>query len=210
MFLAQERRKVLCLFGAILITLETTLIFSKAIPILHGKNYRIPSGMPLTSKVFAPGAPNPKIARFSTGQASPDYDYMLQLVSTEKVQIRHNALEAARVAANKKLAPIGETAYFLKVKVYPHVILRENKMIATAGADRLQEGMRKAWGKPIGLAARVTPKDVILELSVKKENLQKAREALRNAASKLPMPTEVKVVELRSAEPPMTPEAAIV
>ena len=62
-------------------------------------------------------------------------------------------LEAARVAANKKLTPIGETAYFLRVKVYPHVILRENRMIATAGADRLQEGMRKAWGKPMGLAA---------------------------------------------------------
>ncbi len=152
--------------------------------------------MPLTSKVFAPGAPNLKIARFSTGQASPDYDFLLQLCSTEKVQIRHNALEAARVAANKKLTPIGETAYFLKVKVYPHVILRENKMIATAGADRLQEGMRKAWGKPIGLAARVTPGDVILELSVKKENVEVAKLALKNASSKLPMPTEISMVPL--------------
>ncbi len=156
--------------------------------------------MPLTSKVYSPGAPNSKIARFSTGQASPDYDYKLQLGSTEKVQIRHNALEAARVAANKKLTPIGETAYFLQVKVYPHVILRENKMIATAGADRLQEGMRKAYGKPIGLAARVMPGSVILELQIKKENLAVAREAMRAASTKLPMPTEVKVLPLKSAE----------
>ncbi len=153
--------------------------------------------MPLTSKVYAPGAPNIKIARFSTGQANPDYDYVLQLKSTEKVQIRHNAIEAARVAANKKLTPIGETSYFLRVKVYPHVILRENKMIATAGADRLQEGMRKAWGKPIGLAARVTPEDIILELSVKSENLAVAKAAMKNASSKLPMPTELKVVPLK-------------
>ena len=156
--------------------------------------------MPLTSKVFAPGAPNSKIARFSTGQANPDYDYILKLVSTEKVQIRHNALEASRVAANKKLTPIGETAYFLRVKVYPHVILRENKMIATAGADRLQEGMRKAWGKPIGLAARVMPQSVILELSVKAENLPKAKEAMKSAASKLPMPTEILIEHLKKTE----------
>ncbi len=156
--------------------------------------------MPLTSKVYSPGAPNSKIARFSTGQASPDYDYMFQLISTEKVQIRHNALEAARVAANKKLAPIGETAYFLQVKVYPHVILRENKMIATAGADRLQEGMRKAYGKPIGLAARVMPGSVILELRIRKENIGVAKEALRSASTKLPMPTTVKVVPLKTGE----------
>ncbi|MDH2899618.1 MAG: 50S ribosomal protein L16 [archaeon] len=167
---------------------------------LKGKNYRLTSGMPLTSKVYSPGAPNSKIARFSTGQASPDYDYVFQLISTEKVQIRHNALEAARVAANKKLTPIGETGYFLQVKVYPHVILRENKMIATAGADRLQEGMRKAYGKPIGLAARVMPGSVILELHAKKENLVVAKEAMHSASTKLPMPTVVKVVPLKREE----------
>ncbi len=156
--------------------------------------------MPLTSKVYSPGAPNSKIARFSTGQASPDYDYLLQLQSTEKVQIRHNALEAARVAANKKLTPIGETSYFLKVKVYPHVILRENKMIATAGADRLQEGMRKAWGKPVGLAARVMPGSIILELYVKQENLARGKDAMKSAASKLPMPTELTISPLKSQE----------
>ena len=156
--------------------------------------------MPLTSKVFSPGAPNSKIARFSTGQASPNYDYLLKLVSTEKVQIRHNALEAARVAANKKLTPIGETAYFLRVKVYPHVILRENKMIATAGADRLQEGMRKAWGKPTGLAARVTPGSVILELHINKENLATAKSAMKSASTKLPMPTEIEVETIHKPE----------
>jgi large subunit ribosomal protein L10e len=168
---------------------------------MHGKNYRFTSGMPLTSKVYSPGAPNSKIARFSTGTANPDYDYILKLVSTEKVQIRHNALEAARVAANKKLTPIGETAYFLRVKVYPHVILRENRMIATAGADRLQEGMRKAWGKPMGLAARVMPGSPILELQVMKENLEKAKDAMKSASTKLPMPTEIVVERIEKSNP---------
>ena len=152
--------------------------------------------MAYTSKQFAPGAPNPKVARFTTGKSRPDYDYMVRLVSDGRVQIRHNALEAARVAANKKLALVGEENYFLKVVVYPHIILRENKMIATAGADRLQEGMRKAFGKPIGLAARVEIGSTILEMSVKAENLEKAKEGMKAASTKLPMKTRVEVVQL--------------
>ena len=87
----------------------------------------------------------------------------LRLVVDERRQIRHNALEAARLGANKTLASAGETSFFSSIKVYPHVVLRENKMIATAGADRLQEGMRRAFGKATGLAARVKPGDTVYE-----------------------------------------------
>ena len=163
---------------------------------MHGKNYRQWKGMAYTSKQFAPGAPNPKVARFTTGKANPDYDFLLKLISEGKVQIRHNALEAARVAASKKVALIGEENYFLKVVTYPHIILRENKMIATAGADRLQEGMRKAFGKPIGLAARVDIGDTVLELSVKAENLEKAKAAMKAASTKLPMKTRTEILQL--------------
>lgn len=166
---------------------------------MHGKNYRVPRGMPFTRKEYARGTPNPKVARFSTGAAGPDYDVKLQMLSTEKAQIRHNALEAARVAANKKLTPIGETAYHLTVKVYPHIILRENKMIATAGADRLQEGMRRAFGKPIGLAARVRDGSVLLELSVRRQDLPAAKEAFKSAASKFPVPVAIREVWLKPA-----------
>ncbi len=168
---------------------------------MHGKNYRQIKGMAYTSKQFAPGAPNPKVARFTTGKSRPDYDIMARLVSEGRVQIRHNALEAARVAANKKLALIGEENYFLRVVTYPHIILRENKMIATAGADRLQEGMRKAFGKPIGLAARVGIGSVVLELSVKAENMEKAKESMKAASAKLPMKTRTEIVELQKTVP---------
>ena len=152
--------------------------------------------MAYTSKQFAPGAPNPKVARFTTGKSRPDYDYMFKLISEGKVQIRHNALEAARVAASKKVTAIGEENFFLKVVSYPHIILRENKMIATAGADRLQEGMRKAFGKPIGRAARVEIDQTVLELNTKAENLAKGKEAMAAASSKLPMKTRVDVIPL--------------
>lgn len=164
---------------------------------MHGKNYRIPSGMPLVRKDYAPGAPNPKIPKFSIGNARGDYNYKLQLIAKARCQIRDNALEAARVAANKKLAKIGEDRYFLQVKVYPHVILRENKMIATAGADRLQEGMRKAYGKPIGLAARVEAGTVLIEVSVYSNDVPVAKEALIGASSKLPVRTYLEIIPLK-------------
>lgn len=163
---------------------------------MHGRNYREVKGMAYTRKEFAPGAPNPRIARFTIGKPREDYDSIVSLVSLGKAQIRHNALEAARVAANKKLASIGEDSYYLVVKVYPHIILRENKMIATAGADRLQEGMRKAFGKPVGLAARVDVNNTIMEIKIKSENLQKAKEALEAAAAKLPVKTKIDVKPL--------------
>ena len=120
---------------------------------MKGVNYRETRGMPYVRREYIAGKPQMKIARFSSGLAGNNYDYKFELMATEKMQIRHNALEAARLAANKKMAEGGETSFFSMLRTYPHVILRENKMIATAGADRLQEGMRRAFGKSTGLAA---------------------------------------------------------
>lgn len=73
-------------------------------------------------------------------------------------------------------------------------------MIATAGADRLQEGMRKAFGKPIGVAARVHIGSTILELYVKANDLALGETAIHAAKAKLPMLTDVKVAEIPKAE----------
>ncbi len=151
--------------------------------------------MPTTRKEYEKGSPNVRIARFTNGTARDDYDLKLRLVSNEKVQIRHFAIEAARVAAHKIIAD-EEESYFLEVKIYPHVILRENKMIATAGADRLQEGMRRAYGKPVALAARVKIGDPILDISIMKERLPTAKAALKTAGSKLPKTYKVEQVIL--------------
>jgi len=162
---------------------------------IHGSNYRSHEGMFYTKK-FAPGTPNPKVARFTTGKYRLDYDYKVGLVCQTRIQIRSNALEAARVAASKKLAPLGEDNYYLRVVTYPHRVNRENKLIATAGADRLQEGMRKAFGKPIGVSARVYIGSVVLDLLVKADGLEKAKEGMKAAATKLPLKWKVVVTPL--------------
>jgi large subunit ribosomal protein L10e len=77
------------------------------------------------------------------------------------------------------------------------VLLRENKMIAAAGADRLQEGMRRAFGKALNLGARVKAGQVIMEMHVKKEHLELAKKSLRGACVKLPGTPTIKVIPLK-------------
>ena len=104
------------------------------------------------------------------------------------------AIESARLAANKTLEQTtGETGYYSVLRIYPHILLRENKMIATAGADRLQEGMRRAFGKAVSLAARVQNGQCIMEMHVKKDHLEAAKKALVGACVKLPITPSIVV-----------------
>jgi len=163
---------------------------------MHGECYRKGNGQPYTRKQYIKGKPQIKIAKFQGGQQG-DYDFSVQLLINEKMQITHMAIESTRLAANKTLEKTtGETGYFSKLRVYPHVLLRENKMIAAAGADRLQEGMRRAFGKAVSLAARVKRGQCIMELQVKKEHLEAAKKALKGACVKLPGTPTIQVEPL--------------
>jgi len=155
---------------------------------MKGRNYRTPRGQPYTRGKYIHGAPPPKISKFMMGDLKAKFEYRVSLVAQAPVQIRHNALEAARVAANKVLFDaLGETGYKIHLRVYPHIILRENRMIATAGADRLQEGMRRSFGKPTGRAARIKAEQSILDIYVNGTALETARQALRVGSTKLPV-----------------------
>ncbi|KAF3331868.1 60S ribosomal protein L10-1-like protein [Carex littledalei] len=59
-------------------------------------------------------------------------------------------------------------------------------MLSCAGADRLQTGMRGAFGKPQGTCARVAIGQVLLSVRCKDNNAQHAEEALRRAKFKFP------------------------
>ncbi|OWM69854.1 hypothetical protein CDL15_Pgr025703 [Punica granatum] len=61
-----------------------------------------------------------------------------------------------------------------------------NKMLSCAGADRLQTGMRGAFGKPQGTCARVSIGQVLLSVRCKDSNSHHAQEALRRAKFKFP------------------------
>ncbi|MGP3705028.1 MAG: 50S ribosomal protein L16 [Candidatus Bathyarchaeota archaeon] len=161
---------------------------------LRGGRYKIGRSMAYVRREYIKGAPQPKISKFVMGDPTGNFSCSVSLISERRVQITHNALEAARVAVNKALLDkLGEKNYRLKVVPFPHVVLRENKMMAFAGADRLQEGMRRAFGKPVGLAARVEANQPIMIVDVNPEGVEVAKNALRIGASKLPTPCLIQV-----------------
>ena len=127
------------------------------------------------------------------GDTKTSFQIQAQLISKEDVQIRHNALEAARVASNRVLMNKLGNAYLMRVVPYPHTVLRENKMIFGAHADRLQDGMRKSFGKPVGIAARIRVGQPIIEVGVPENAVQVAREALQRGQDKLPVPCRIVV-----------------
>jgi large subunit ribosomal protein L10e len=143
-------------------------------------------------KSYVKGVPLPKIRSFESGKPLPEYTVRGFLVTKGEVQIRHNALEAARIATNKVLeTEIGIGMFFMKVLVFPHHVLRDNPMATGAGADRYQTGMRLSFGRPHGTAARVKKGQNIIEVRVPAGKEAAAKESLRVASSKIPIPCNV-------------------
>jgi large subunit ribosomal protein L10e len=134
------------------------------------------------------------------GDTKAKFGYEARLIALEQAQIRHNSLEAARVSSNRVLMEKLVNNYRLDVHPYPHAILRENKMIFGAHADRLQQGMRGSFGKPIGTAARVKANQTIITINVNAEGIEAAKLALKRGSAKLPIPCRIIVEKLQEEE----------
>ncbi len=143
------------------------------------------------------GIPGSKIVKFTMGNTSKDYTHRVELVNIKDVQIRHNALESARIAANRVMEKyVGRDDFMLKIVPYPHQIIREHKRVNVAQADRFQEGMKKAYGKPAMVAARIKNKQPIIIAEVNKANVEYAKTALKRASAKFPSPCRIIVNEI--------------
>jgi len=152
--------------------------------------YRYCKNKPYPKSRFCRGVPDPKIMIFDVGRknaTSEEFPLCVHLISREYEQISSEALEAARIVVNKYLTKYaGKDAFHLRVRAHPYHVTRINKMLSCAGADRLQTGMRQAYGKPSGITARVHIGDVLLSIRVKDPDRKHAIEALRRAKFKFP------------------------
>ncbi|HEX9909128.1 MAG TPA: 50S ribosomal protein L16 [Thermoplasmata archaeon] len=164
-----------------------------------GSMYREIKGQAYCRREYMGGVPASRITQFEHGKKG-DFPVRMTLHVVEQCQIRHIALEAARISANRFLAKtIGQTGYHLKIRIYPHNVLRENKIATGAGADRISDGMRHAFGKPIGTAARVDADQEIISLETTQNHFLTAKLALKRAAIKLPSPC---YIEVERGKPP--------
>jgi len=150
------------------------------------------------SKSFVKIAQQPRITQFHSGGKMADFDTKVVVISKRTLQIRDNALEAARIVANKYLTDnLGETGFHLFVVKFPHQVLREHRFATIAGADRFSSGMQKSFGKPIGLAARLFAGDEIFEIFLNKENVKIGKETAKKIGKKLGFPVLAIVSQAR-------------
>lgn len=155
-----------------------------------GRCYRYCSGKPYPKSRYCRGVPDPKIRFFDIGNKSADVDEFpacVHLVSGELEQISSEALEAARVTANRYLVKhVGKQSFHLRIRVHPFHVIRINKMLSCAGADRLQTGMRGAWGKPYGTVARVKIGQPLISVRMRQDKVNVALVAFKRASMKFP------------------------
>jgi len=158
------------------------------------KMYRKITQRPYTRREFMGGVPALRILQFHSGNQREAFPAILHLVPEERGQIRHTALEAMRITAVRYMDKrVGRENYHLQVRVYPHHVLRQNKQASGAGADRVSMGMRLAFGKPIGTAARIEGGQTILTIRTRARGIPHAKEALRKCTSKISMPCHIEV-----------------
>jgi large subunit ribosomal protein L10e len=159
--------------------------------------YRAIKQQAYTRREYMGGVPNPRIIQFVMGNKKEKFPIILSLMINERCQIRHNSLESARITANRSLDKlIGSANYRLRIRTYPHNVLRENKQATGAGADRVSQGMRNSFGKAISTAARVKSNQVVMTVETNDKNIQFAKLALRKAGMKLPSPFRIDVGDI--------------
>ncbi len=162
------------------------------------KIYRVPKKRIYTRKEYMRSMPGSKITIFEMGELTKpeQFPVKLSIKAKEGGQITHNALEAARIAANRNLVNnLGRSNFYLKILLYPHVVLRENKQATGAGADRVSDGMRRSFGKAVSIAANTKKGQKIIIARIKAEDYNTAKGALKRAVAKLPMPCKIAVEE---------------
>jgi len=147
-----------------------------------------------TRKDYIRKIPGSRIVQYDMGNLSAEFPLTVSLAVKKPTELSHNALEAARIASNRYMQRrSGRLGYHLKIRVYPHHIVRENPMATGAGADRVQDGMRKAFGKAVSSVAIVNADQKIVTIHTNKRYFKDAKEALRRAAMKFPVPCRIVV-----------------
>jgi len=162
--------------------------------------YRRLKGPAYTRRKYIGGVPNNRIMQFHVGNRraaeTGEFPVVIELLADNSCQIRHTALEAARVISNSTIRnKAGTQGYALRVHTFPHHVLRENKQATGAGADRVSQGMRCAFGKNVGTAARVKRGQRVISLQTNSEFYLTAKDALRKASMKFPTPCTIRLVK---------------
>ncbi len=153
---------------------------------------------------YARGGAQSKIVRFWGGTKEipwDEWELVVGLKVKKQVQISSNALEAIRITINSALQKtIGRNSFRLRIRPKPFQKYRENRMLAFAGADRVQSGMRHSFGRSTGVCARVRAGSIIADVGTNIKNLPLVRDRLRVASMKVPSPCQIVILQYKMPE----------
>ena len=136
--------------------------------------------------------PPQKVVKFNMGDyngfQSNAYSMKAILSSDENIQIRDFALEAARQSLLKDFTKLFQKSFFMQCNVYPHNILRNNKIFSGGSkGERIQTGMQKSFGSSEGRAATVKKGKAIFTVYFNDEShISKLREFFKKIKPKVP------------------------
>jgi large subunit ribosomal protein L10e len=126
---------------------------------------------------------------------------VVSLKVDSQIQISSNTLEAIRITINSSLqTKLGRTNYRFRVRPKPFQKYRENRMLAFAGADRIQSGMRNSFGRSSGVCARVRAGAIVCDVGVSLKNLPVVRDRLRIASMKISSHCSIVITKYKTPE----------
>jgi large subunit ribosomal protein L10e len=153
------------------------------------------------SKSYIKTIPPLKVAKFIMGDVhgynEGKYKFSVSFILHDDIQIRDNSMEAARQIILRHLEADIKGNFCMIIPAYPHHILRENKMITGAGADRMQTGMAHSFGQSVGVAAQVYANKSLFTVFCNKNDTAAIRNILHLARPKLPGKKSVIVAEIK-------------
>ena len=153
---------------------------------------------------YARGGAQSKIVRFWGGNKEKDWndwELVVGLKVNHQIQISSNSLEAIRITINSALQKkLGRQNYRVRIRPKPFQKIRENRMLAFAGADRIQSGMRNSFGRSSGVCARVRAGQIIVDVGTSIKDLPLVRDRLRIASMKISSSCQTVILEYKTPE----------
>ncbi|NHJ19427.1 MAG: 50S ribosomal protein L16 [Candidatus Lokiarchaeota archaeon] len=153
---------------------------------------------------YARGGSQSKIVRYWGGNKDipwESWELVIGLKVEKQIQVSSNSLEAIRITVNSALQTyLGRTGYRFRVRSIPFQKYRENRMLAFAGADRVQSGMRNSFGRSTGVCARVRAGAIICEVGTSLKNLPIVRDRLRVASMKVASHCSIVILKYKTPE----------
>jgi large subunit ribosomal protein L10e len=142
------------------------------------------------TKSYIKTIPQMKIAKFVMGDIAKynkkGFSHKIFIIVKKPIQIRDNAIESTRQLLHRHLEKNFKNDYYMEINAYPHHILRENKMLTGAGADRMQTGMQHSFGKPVGVAAQLSRGSKLFTIACNEKDIPIIRKIIKMARPKIP------------------------